>query len=151
MKKWIVAAALVAVSVAGRSGTDVAKLQPVQVVAVTKQDGQVLLQTDTGSFGIGADVAAALSDMGRTSASEVFLDTAEFLLVDPKCEDQLPALEELLRPACMVCRMEGDVELEDVGSFLRNHSPERTLKDWRAGEVIHQVLVTKEGRTELVS
>jgi hypothetical protein len=56
-----------------------------------------------------------------------------------------------LRPSCGVCLEDGETDLEQVGLFLRQHTPEITLMKYRAGDRALQTLVTREGRMHLVS
>lgn len=155
MKRWLwYAAALVLVAALGGmpfSGTDVAKLQPVELIRVSRSFGQVLIETDTGDSGIGADLEEALEDMKETATADIFLDTAEHLLVSQNAVDLLPKLAEYLRPACGVCLEQGAPELEQAAAYLAAHEPEVTLKDFRAGERNIPVLITEEGRMHLVS
>lgn len=155
MKRWLwyllVIAAVAALSGKNPSGTDVGRLQPVQVVRVSSTAGQILIQTDTGDLGQGETLKEAFEDMKNTASSKVFLDTADYLILSPKCKSLLPALMEYLRPACSVCLEDGEPDLEQVGKFLEVHDPKLTLMRYRAGQRELKTLVTREGRMELVS
>ena len=152
MRKWIsyllLLAAIPVLSFGGFGGEDVGKLSPAQVVLLRHGD-HVMLLTDTKELGIGEDVAKAVMNMKQTSPSEVFLDTAEYLLVEPGAEEWLPQLQEYLRPSCNVCYATGDVDLEQAGRFLQRHEPQLTLTDYEAGDHGLPFLTVKEGRMKL--
>ncbi len=154
MKRWLWYAVLIgAVALLGgerSAGMDVAKLQPIQTVRVTCENSLVVIETDTGDMGAGDSIKDALSNMKETASAEIFLDTAEYLLVSENCEDLIPALMNYLRPSCCLCFETGEGKLETVGAFLEIHDPKATLKDYRAGEREIPTLVTEEGRMELV-
>lgn len=155
MKRWLyyIVIVIVVAALSGNTsaGSDVGKLQPVQVVRVTRQDGAVVLETDTADRGVGARLSSALADMKRAASAEIFLDTADHLVVSPECEGLIPELMAYLRPSCAVCVGEGEVDMEQVGAFLEIHKPEVTLMRYRAGETDLPILVAREGRMELVS
>lgn len=147
------AAAIVALAALGRMpfrGTDVAKLEPVEVIRVTMEQGEVLLQADTGAGGRGEDVETALLDMAQTTAGEVFLETADYLMVSPDAVSLLPALCGYLRPACNVCVAEGEIAPEEAGVFLAVHKPGVSLIRWRAEACALPVLKNEEGEMRLV-
>lgn len=155
MKRWlwyvVIIGVVAALSGKTSAGTDIGTLQPVQTVRLSCVRGQVCVETDTGDMGIGEDLKSALNDMKNSAVGEIFLDTADYLIVSPACVDLLPAMTTCLRPSCGVCLEDGETDLEQVGLFLRQHTPEITLMKYRAGEHALQTLVTREGRMHLVS
>lgn len=154
MKKWLsyllLLAAVPVLSFGGFGGQDVGKLQPVQVILVRTKNGQLHLSTDTQSTGLGEDIHKAIADMNETSSSQVFLDTADYLLLTTGTEDWLPQLQEYLRPSCSVCYVSGEVDLTAAGEFLQHHQPKLTLTQYEAGETQRPLLVSEEGRMKLV-
>lgn len=153
MKKWLAYLIVIgAVAFLGGKGAgkDIGKLQPVQTVVVSAQNGQVQIQTDTGDLGLGQTVADAIENMEGTSAYEIFLDTADYLLIEPGCASLLSELTAHLRPSCTICLTDGGPDLETVGKFLQRHEPEVTLQHYRAGRRDLPMLRTREGRMELV-
>lgn len=154
MKKWmgflLALAAIPVLSLRGFGGRDVGKLQPVQVVALQAEGGKLQLQTDTGDYGRGEDLAKALEDMNKTALGWVELDTAEYLLLGAGTEACLPQLEEYLRPSCCLCSVAGEIDMTQVGEFFRLHQPKRTLAQYLAGEQSLPRLISEEGRLKLV-
>ena len=155
MKRWLWYIGIIGVIAAlggkASAGTDVGKLQPVQVVRLSCPKGQVVIETDTGEWGTGESLKAAFEDMKAASVREVFLETADYLILSSDCIDLLPAMMKKLRPSCAVCLTEGQPDMAQVGAFLQHHAPHITLMRYRAGERQLQTLVSREGRMELVS
>lgn len=155
MKKWLmIGAAILVVAVAGKkpsAGTDIGMLQPVQIVLVKQVGTDVVVQTDTKNQGSGSDFMEAVENMKATSSGEIFLETAEHLLIDPECMNILQDAAKLLRPSCSVCLVDGEPDLETLGDYLKLHAPSRTLMEYMAGESVLQTLITQQGRTMLVS
>ena len=108
-------------------GSDVAKLQPVEVLAVCLENGGIALKTDIGSEGEGASVEKALGNMKDAASGMIFLETVDYLLITPECVHLLPELSAYLRPACGVCLWEGEIQLERVADFLDTHKTSATL------------------------
>ena len=155
MKRWayMLLTVLAVSAFGGRTGAgvDVAKLHPVELVSVICTEQRVRIQTDTGDWGEGVNLQAAIQDLHRTASAEVFLETAEYLLIDEDGEALLPELMDYLRPSCGVCILQGDPELEDVAAYLKIHRPTTTLIQYRGGMKKLQTLKVAKGRMELVS
>jgi len=153
MKRLIFFAAVIVLMAAMRimpfQSTDVAKLQPVQVIRIDRVPEGFLVETDTGSTGLGDSVKAAFANLKDSAAGEVFWETAEYLLVGIKAVRHLPEAMPMLRPACNVCLELGRSALEEVAAFLDTHDPGVTLTDYRTGEYRLPVLVIEEGRMRL--
>lgn len=129
---------------------DVGNLEPVEVILVQKADGQILVETDTGSLGKGLTVSSAFEDLEQSALGDVFLDTAEYLLLAGDTADLIPALADFLRPSCGVIRCVGAPDLKDAAEFLGTHRPELTVKDSLAGKRDIPILETRGGRMHLV-
>lgn len=132
-------------------GQDAVHILPVEVVCLTADQKGVQILTDTGAAAEGKTLPDALRRLRAEAAVEVFLDTADYLLIGEGCEDLLPELMALLRPSCLVCRVRGLPQLEQVGGFLRRHPPTLTLARYRAGIRDFSTLITEGGRMRLVS
>ena len=155
MKKWpVYFLALAVVLLLGWTpfeGTDVAQLQPVRVIRISSELGRVTVETDTGDLGVGKNGQEAIAHLKETTAGQVFLDTADFILVDERSLQLLPELADVLRPGCGVCLAEGKMDLKDAGEFLEIHSPKFTLQDIRAGQSKLEKLTVSKGRMELAA
>ena len=155
MKKWLFyVGAVVLVAALGYMpfhGSDVAALQPVELIRVDYDAGIIKVQTDTGDMGKGETVAAAFADLKSTTAGEVFLDTADFLLLHPNALPFLQELTQILRPACKVCFVQEQVDLEKAAEYLRVKRENVTLQEYRTGKGSVPHLIVDEERLRLVS
>ncbi len=155
MKHWLwyvlAIAALAVFGFAPFQGTDVADLNPVELLRISENGGVIRVETDGGDVGEGADLAAAFANLERRASQDIFLETADYLLLEPDQTHLLRELNGYLRPACAVCLEFGQAELEKVSEFLGTHKPSVTLQDVRAGAHHLPALMVWEGRMQLVS
>lgn len=154
MRRWLIwcaaiGAAVLLMKAESPAGTDVGKLDPAQVLRVNETAGYVTIGTDMGQLGQGRELAEAVEDMKRTAAGQVFLDTAEYLLLTPSAEKRLPELARLLRPSCRICLIYGAMDLQAVADYLSAHEPELTLGDWKKNKSELPILIVKEERMYL--
>lgn len=154
MNKWLVyaltLAAIPVLSFGGFGGRDVGKLRPVQLVMVRREGDRLRLTTDTGDSGRGTDIHKAIKDMKGSADAEIFLDTADYLLLGEGTEACLPQLQEYLRPSCALCRVTGEPDPEAVVTYLQQHPPELTLTQYEAAPEELPELVAAERRNKLV-
>lgn len=135
MKKGLyLAAALTAVGILSRlphPARDIGKLEPVRAVYIYMDGVKRSIETDTGDSGSGNDLTEAAADLREKADGEIFLDTAEFLVLDPA----VPITEEfytLLRPDCKVVFSETGPDMKAVSDYLSVHTPKATLAHLRA-------------------
>ncbi len=154
MRKWPVYLCAVLVLAAWNwmpfQGTDIARLQPVEVIRISQSGSAVVIETDTGDFGIGATAEEALKNLKDTTSGTVFLETAEYLIAGENGQDLIDAISPFLRPTCKPCVERGNIPLEDAAAFLDSHTPEITLQDRRSGQKELPIITLTEGRMELV-
>lgn len=110
-------------------GTDVGKLQPVELVQIYKEGDFVVIATDTGDSGQGRRVEAAFEDLEETTAGIIFLDTADYLLVSASAIGEVPALQNYLKSDVRVCKAEKGIDLVQAAEFLKVHPPRVKLKE----------------------
>lgn len=72
--------------------------------------------------------------MYNSTPGEIFLETAEYLLITPEAQSLLLELTQTLRPSCKVCLREGEADLAEAAAYLSVHEPRLTLQDYRTGE-----------------
>ncbi|MBE6926379.1 MAG: hypothetical protein E7461_06005 [Ruminococcaceae bacterium] len=108
-------------------GTDIGKLHPVEVLAVSRKDGTLLLQTDSGMSGTGKNVDDALSALRLSSSGNIFLETANYLLIGQDCTDEVASFWEFVRPACQVYYFKGRGPIGEIGDFLESHPSRATV------------------------
>ena len=135
MKKWLYpAAVLIAAAILSRlphPAVDIARLDPVRAIYLYMDGVEMTIETDSGDSGTGADLEAAYAALRKNAHREIFLDTAEFLILAP----DVPITEafyQLLRPTTQVVLSNEKPNLETISDYLAIHPPEITLTKLRA-------------------
>ncbi len=144
--RWIFyIAALVAALSFPVKRADVAKLQPVELVYLSGSEGTVTLKTDTGDAGNGATVKEALDVLKKTTSGIIYLDTAQYLVVDESGAQYLPEIIPYLKDKVRLCSTAKALDIERAAVYLDVHRPSISLKDWELGHTL-EVLEENEGR-----
>ena len=134
MKQWIkysiCVAIIILVGTSEPQGTDISVLIPVETVWVGIEGNEIRLETDTGEVGRGTTVATALENLKSKAAGNIFLDAADYLIVEKGREDLLRAFCTILRPSCMVCAADKMPDLKAAARFMQVHEPAITLRQW---------------------
>ena len=152
MKKWkgitlgVLAVLLIRLE---HTGVRIDTLAPVETVRIRCDGEIVLIETDVGAKGYGNDLEKAMENLNASSQTMVFLDTVEYILLDPNAEHLIAELDGFFRPNTVVCRMCGESDWDEITSYLEIHRPRMSLLDWEAGERSLQTLYIKEGRGQL--
>lgn len=127
MKVLLYIVILAAVLLVPTRGTDVGKLIPVEVIAVSENRGLITVRTDTGDTGEGNTLAEAFSDLKDTASGVIYLDTAEYLLLEPGTENAIPELQAQLKGNLRICTAPEDISLEGAAKYLSVHPSEERL------------------------
>ena len=139
MKKWLyLLGALAAVGILSRlphPARDIAELKPVQAVYLYKDGGNLCIETDTGDFGAGRNLSEAASDLSANADGEIFLDTAEFLILGREITIA-PTFYQYLRPGCRVCYADEPPDMKAAVEYLSAHPPQITLAHLRLDGVL---------------
>ena len=129
--RWILyIAILLMLYVAPLERLDVAKLLPIQAVAVYTEGDSVVLETDTENKGKGASIADALQDLKENTPAVVYLDTAEFLMVSESAVSEMEEIKNYLKPSVKVCVCDAAGKVKDTAKYLDVHRKLPKLKDW---------------------
>ena len=130
--RWILYIAILAsLFLAPLERLDVAKLLPIQAVAVYMDGDAVVLETDTGHKGRGTDVAEGLQNLKKNTPAVVYLDTAEYLLLDKNATDFLEQLKNFLKPSVKICICDASGRVQKVAEYLNVHGKLPKLKDYK--------------------
>lgn len=113
---------------------DVAKLLPIEAVAVYKDGGSVVLETDAGDKGRGKDAHQALQNLIEVTPAVVYLDTAEYLLVSDNAQTEAEALRMYLKPSVKVCVCMAADNVAEAADYLEVHGKLVKLRDWKADQ-----------------
>lgn len=145
MKKvvWLVAVITIvtATGLLPFSGTDIAKLHPVEVLIVSRSEDGLHLKTDSGMAGKGKNVAEALQNLRLSSAGNIFLDTVNYLLIASDCTEEIITLWNYVRPACQIYYFNGEGDCEKIGRYLESHPSQTTVLGYLQGQVNAPLLI----------
>ena len=145
MKKWLFLPGLLAAGLLLRlphPARDIARLEPVRAVYLYQKDGLTTIETDTGTTGSGEDLESAYAALRNNADREIFLDTAQFLILDPHVPITEPIFE-IFRPDCKVVITNTRPDLKKSPDYLSQHPPRRTLAQIRAAKTQHSDLSTQ--------
>ena len=148
MKMLLYIALLLLICFLPVQGTDVGELIPVEVVAIAESDGVTTICTDTGNQGQGRTLGEAFVDLERAASGVIYLDTAEFILIQPGGEAWLEMLPHYLRGDTKVCAAEADIELKGIADYLSVHHPGIHLEEAEEAGVL-PVLSGESGRYQI--
>ena len=109
---------------------DVAKLQPVETVAVYYSGNAVVLATDTGNVGQGSTAAKALQDLKESACSVIYLDTAEYLLIGQNDQNAAAELRPFLKDSVKVGSYHGGDIMKET-AYWEIHGDLPKLKTWK--------------------
>lgn len=135
---------LIGVWFAPVESVNVGQLHPVELVMVTREGEDIVLTTDTGDMGQGADGLSALENLKATATGTVYLDTAEFLLLTEGAEDAARQLRQHLKPSVRVCMAESGADLVAAAKFLSAHGGLPRFKHWKQGDNLPRLQVLGE-------
>lgn len=114
---------------------DVAQLEPVQTIAVSRVEGNVVIQTDLDNKGIGKTTELALQELERTTPGVIYLDTAEYLLVAENALDTVNVLRSYLAPSVKVTVWDAEGSVNGAAEYLAVRKDLPKLKDWHLTEI----------------
>ena len=100
---------------------DIAKLSPVEAVAIYMENGSVVLKTDEENVGIGPDAAAALQDLKEKASVIIYLDTARYLLVGAGADDAAEQIQQYFKPSVQVGEYKGG-DIKEEAKYLDVHA-----------------------------
>lgn len=146
MKRIIIYAVILAASLmAPIKGTDVGELKPVEAVQLYKMGQTVVIATDTGDSGRGTTVEAAFENLEETTSGNIFLDTADYLLLSAGAMKEAEELRGYLKKSTRVCIAEMNIDTAEAAEYLKVHRPETVLRDLKNLQIA-EVLTMDNGR-----
>ena len=122
---------LAAVIAAPVEPLNVGQMLPVQVVALSRENGWTVIETDTGNRGIGGTAKQALRNLKDRANGKIYLDTAEYLLLGKETADAVEELRNELRQTIQLCEMAKPIDLAQAANYLKAHGKLPRLKDWK--------------------
>lgn len=133
MKKWLVFAIAGAalLSLTDRAQMDVARLKPAELIYVRQELDTIYIETDTGDLGQGSSIREAIADLKQTCTGELFLDTADYLVLSGNALPLMTEIADRLRPSTEVCRTDAEIVPQAAAVYLSTHSPGVSLQRLR--------------------
>ena len=129
-------------------GSDINELEPVEAIQILSDADGVRVITDTGSSGYGDTLVSALENLHSSSNKRIFLETAQFLLVEE--ERFLDEMMDRVRPSCQICMAKGQTDLTLAVEYLKVHGGTVSLLEYRVGKQDLAIIYSKEGRSQIV-
>lgn len=128
MNKWLwILLALGAMLWNPAEPKDMGKLIPVELVQLFRENGGVAVRTDTGNTGWGENLEEAMLDLKQKATGEIFLETAEYVLLTEDMEASIPALQAFFRPGTQVYEAPILEDLEGTTAYLGQNKRESPL------------------------
>lgn len=144
MKKILIYLLLLAGTVALRpESADIGKLRPVQLVSVYREDEWIIVETDTEDLGRGTNIDEAIRNLKETTPGVIYLDTADFLVVQNDTQGLILEMTKHLKGKVRVCMSEGGILLADASEYLAAHPPAIKIGNWESGQSLE--LLQQEG------
>ena len=111
--------------------SNIGQLHPVQVVSIYKDSNWVVIETDTEDRGIGGSALQALQNLKDTTSGNIYLDTAEYLLLTNDTQEEVEALRTELKKSVQLCMCAKQVDLAEAGKYLSVHGKLPKLEHWK--------------------
>ena len=92
-----------------------------------------MIQADSGDRGAGATMKQAAEDLKEKAHGVIYLDTADYLILNREAEVLLPQLQGNQKQEVALCEADEQIDVEKATSFLRAHTPQLKLSDWSSG------------------
>lgn len=115
---------------------NVADLLPIEAVAIYTDNGEVVLETDTGDVGRGVDAARALLNLKTGTPAIVYLDTARYLLIGEDAGMYAEQLRGVLKPSVRVCVCNAQSAVKETAEYLSVHGNLPELRAWKLSEAL---------------
>ena len=116
---------------------DVAKLEPVQTVAIRFDGDMVIIETDTKNSGQGKSLSKAVDDLEQNTPGVIYLDTAQYLLLTEDATVYTRELEQYLYPSVKVSLWDGKGSVEQASEYLEIRQDLTILKRWNRDKIQH--------------
>ena len=113
--------------------TDISNLEPIQAVWVSQENGEYIITTDTEDVGVGESIQQAIAEMKNKSEKIIYLDTAQYLLVNENSTAAINEITNHLKQRVRAGIWNGDGELARAARYMHTHRVGIKLKDYLPG------------------
>ena len=116
-------------------GKELAGLLPVKTVIITRSCAEYTVDVGAGVQAVGKTLSEALEALQEETPVEVFLQTAEQVVLTEPDETAVKAVAETdaFRPAAGICRVpKGAADVDALSRYLQAHPAHETILDLKA-------------------
>lgn len=113
--------------------TDISNLEPIQAVWINKENGNYIITTDTEDVGTGESIQRAIAEMKSKSEKIIYLDTAQYLLVNENCTVVINEISNDLKGKVRVGIWNGEGELARAARYMQTRRIGIKLKKYLTG------------------
>ena len=99
---------------------DIAKLEPVEAIALSVEGNMLVLETDGEYTGKGATVEEALQNLRENTPAVIYLDTARYLLMAEDAKAYQEEMAAQLKPSVQIGIYQGG-EVKEEAKYLDAH------------------------------
>ena len=99
---------------------DVAKLAPVEAIAISVDGDGVVVQTDDGHWGRGDALESALQNLRDNTPAVIYLDTARYLLLGEGAQGHQVQMQGYLKDSVYVAQYRGG-DVKEEAKYLDAH------------------------------
>ena len=118
IRRILYAALLIAVFFAPVKRVNVADLEPVEAILLTRTAETVTLTTDTDISGTGEDISRAMENLRKNTPGELFLDTVQYVALPDLDDSDQETLKTYLPAGVKFFYLEGQ-PAENWAEFFR--------------------------------
>lgn len=124
---WILGASLVLLS-GNRRANRLENLIPAELLMISREGPQIILEVDTGESGQGTSLETAFDDLEEKAEGRILWDTLDKVVIRKEALDVMPKLRKELSPGTEVWLYKGNIEAEKAAAYLKTrNSPVRLL------------------------
>lgn len=147
MRRWLWILGVILLIVFGNNRQNrLEELEPAQLLYVHEKNGEIMIQTDTGSWGRGSSPEAAWENLRESGTKKVLTETVGWLILEEGLEESRVKSWDRIRPAAEIYRSTDPVDPAAAAEYLKNHSANITLREVRMDRAAIPKLIFREGQ-----
>lgn len=120
MRKILYIIILLALLFAPVKRLDVAKLMPIEALAIYTDGEEIVVETDSEDVGRGKTIEEAVVNLKESADQIIYLDTAEYLLVAEDLREETQKIIEYLKADIKIRSYQGG-EIKEEAAYLDAH------------------------------
>lgn len=124
--------------------TDIGMLRAVELIYVYRENGEIVIETDTEDVGIGGTMKDAIANLKETTAGTIYLDTADYALFHRNALDEVRSLATYIKPKVGICATNGEISVKEAAKYLAAHNPQNQIGKWDGSTPLEWLHTTGE-------